>query len=97
MLGTSYYAEQSSTAGRSAFITGQMPFRTGMSKVGMPGVIEIAKEFIETVRGRQEFIAIAKVVFTKLPGGVTQLFEESRKTRITRKIPTSANSLARAA
>ncbi|HHT0174112.1 arylsulfatase [Klebsiella michiganensis] len=34
---TSYYAEQSSTAGRSAFITGQMPFRTGMSKVGMPG------------------------------------------------------------
>jgi arylsulfatase len=33
---TSYY-EQSSTAGRSAFITGQMPFRTGMSKVGMPG------------------------------------------------------------
>jgi hypothetical protein len=27
-------------------------------------VIEIAKEFIETVRGRQEFIAIAKVVFT---------------------------------
>lgn len=34
---TSYYAEQSSTAGRSSFITGQMPFRTGMSKVGMPG------------------------------------------------------------
>lgn len=34
---TSYYAEQSSTAGRSAFITGQMPFRTGLSKVGMPG------------------------------------------------------------
>ncbi|WP_323814203.1 arylsulfatase [Cellvibrio sp. NN19] len=34
---TSYYAEQSCTAGRSSFITGQMPFRTGMSKVGMPG------------------------------------------------------------
>lgn len=34
---TSYYSEQSSTAGRSAFITGQMPFRTGLSKVGMPG------------------------------------------------------------
>lgn len=34
---TSYYAEQSSTAGRASFITGQMPFRTGMTKVGMPG------------------------------------------------------------
>ena len=34
---TDYYAQQSSTAGRSAFITGQMPFRTGMSKVGLPG------------------------------------------------------------
>ncbi len=34
---TDYYAEQSSTAGRSAFITGQTPFRTGLSKVGMPG------------------------------------------------------------
>jgi len=32
-----YYAQQSCTAGRSAFITGQMPFRTGMSKVGLPG------------------------------------------------------------
>ncbi|PQO41233.1 arylsulfatase [Blastopirellula marina] len=34
---TCYYAQQSCTAGRSAFITGQMPFRTGMSKVGLPG------------------------------------------------------------
>ena len=34
---TTYYAQQSCTAGRSAFITGQMPFRTGLSKVGLPG------------------------------------------------------------
>ena len=34
---TSYYAQQSCTAGRSAFITGQLPFRTGLSKVGLPG------------------------------------------------------------
>ncbi len=34
---TDYYAEQSCTAGRSAFLTGQMPVRTGMSKVGVPG------------------------------------------------------------
>lgn len=34
---TDYYGEQSCTAGRSAFITGQSVFRTGLSKVGMPG------------------------------------------------------------
>jgi arylsulfatase A-like enzyme len=37
VLFTDYYAEQSCTAGRSAFITGQSVFRTGLSKVGMPG------------------------------------------------------------
>lgn len=37
---TNFYAQQSSTAGRSAFITGQMPKRTGLSKVGMPGAPE---------------------------------------------------------
>ena len=34
---TDSYGEQSCTAGRSAFITGQSPFRTGLSKVGLPG------------------------------------------------------------
>ena len=34
---TDYYGEQSCTAGRAAFITGQNPYRTGMTKVGMPG------------------------------------------------------------
>jgi arylsulfatase A-like enzyme len=37
MIFTDYYGEQSCTAGRSAFITGQSVFRTGMSKVGLPG------------------------------------------------------------
>ena len=37
MLFTDCYGEQSCTAGRSAFITGQSVFRTGLSKVGMPG------------------------------------------------------------
>ena len=36
MIFTDYYGEQSCTAGRSAFITGQSVFRTGLSKVGMP-------------------------------------------------------------
>ena len=34
---TDYYAEQSCTAGRSSFITGQVGLRTGNTKVGMPG------------------------------------------------------------
>jgi arylsulfatase A-like enzyme len=37
ILFTDSYGEQSCTAGRSAFITGQSVFRTGLSKVGMPG------------------------------------------------------------
>ncbi len=37
MIFTDYYGEQSCTAGRSSFITGQSVFRTGLSKVGMPG------------------------------------------------------------
>lgn len=34
---TDAYGEQSCTAGRAAFITGQIPFRTGLTKVGLPG------------------------------------------------------------
>ena len=34
---TDAYGEQSCTAGRAAFITGQNPYRTGLTKVGMPG------------------------------------------------------------
>src|SRR5438874_1570830 len=37
MIFTDYYAEQSCTAGRSSFITGQSTLRTGLSKVGVPG------------------------------------------------------------
>ncbi|MFM8322203.1 MAG: arylsulfatase [Chloroflexota bacterium] len=35
---TDSYGQQSCTAGRAAFITGQSPYRTGLTKVGMPGV-----------------------------------------------------------
>jgi arylsulfatase A-like enzyme len=36
---TDYYAEQSCTAGRASFITGQCGLRTGLTKVGMPGAL----------------------------------------------------------
>jgi len=40
MTFTDYYGEQSCTAGRSSFIMGQSVFRTGLSKVGLPGAKE---------------------------------------------------------
>ncbi|MCZ6767320.1 MAG: sulfatase-like hydrolase/transferase, partial [bacterium] len=45
ILFTDYYGEQSCTAGRSSFMLGQSVFRTGLSKVGLPG----AKEGINTL------------------------------------------------
>ena len=47
MMFTDYYAEQSCTAGRSSFITGQATLRTGLSKVGLPGAtVGLQKEDI---------------------------------------------------
>src|SRR4029434_8956761 len=39
-LFTDWYGQQSCTAGRAAFITGQTPIRTGLTKVGLPGAKE---------------------------------------------------------
>jgi len=47
MMFTDYYGENSCTAGRSSFITGQSVFRTGLSKVGAPGAtVGLQKEDI---------------------------------------------------
>jgi arylsulfatase A-like enzyme len=43
-LFTDWYGQQSCTAGRSAFITGQSPIRTGLTKVGLPGAPEGLKK-----------------------------------------------------
>ena len=40
MMFTDAYGQNSCTAGRAAFITGQSPFRTGLLKVGLPGAKE---------------------------------------------------------
>ncbi|MDX2427823.1 MAG: sulfatase-like hydrolase/transferase, partial [Xanthomonadales bacterium] len=37
---TDYYAQQSCTAGRAAFVSGSVPIRSGMTKVGLPGAKE---------------------------------------------------------
>jgi arylsulfatase A-like enzyme len=44
MMFTDYYAEQSCTAGRSTFITGQLTARNGLSKVGMPAAEQGLKD-----------------------------------------------------
>jgi arylsulfatase A-like enzyme len=49
MTFTDYYGEQSCTAGRSSFITGQSVFRTGLSKVGLPGAEEGMSEKDPTI------------------------------------------------
>ena len=49
MTFTDYYGEQSCTAGRASFITGQSVFRTGLSKVGLPGAKEGISENDPTI------------------------------------------------
>jgi arylsulfatase len=51
MLFTDSYGENSCTAGRAAFITGQSPFRTGLLKVGLPGAAEGMSEQDPTIAG----------------------------------------------
>ncbi len=46
---TDYYAEQSCTAGRASFITGQAGIRTGLTKVGLPGAALGMKAEIPTM------------------------------------------------
>jgi arylsulfatase A-like enzyme len=48
---TDYYGEQSCTAGRSSYITGQSVFRTGLSKVGLPGAELGLREEDPTIAG----------------------------------------------
>ncbi len=51
MIFTDYYGEQSCTAGRSSYIMGQSVFRTGLSKVGLPGAELGMQEEDPTIAG----------------------------------------------
>ena len=46
---TDWYGQQSCTAGRAAFVTGQSPIRTGLTKVGLPGAPEGMKKEDPTI------------------------------------------------
>jgi len=58
-LFTDWYGQQSCTAGRAAFVTGQSPIRTGLTKVGLPGAPEGMKKedpTIATLLGAQGYV-----------------------------------------
>ena len=65
ILFTDYYGEQSCTAGRSSFIMGQSVFRTGLSKVGLPGAELGMREEDPTIAGLLKDLGYATGQFGK--------------------------------
>jgi arylsulfatase A-like enzyme len=52
-LFTDWYGQQSCTAARAAFLTGQSPIRTGLTKVGLPGAKEGLTKLDPTARAAE--------------------------------------------
>ncbi len=65
MMFTDYYGEQSCTAGRSSYIMGQSVFRTGLSKVGLPGADLGMKKEDPTIAGLLKALGYATGQFGK--------------------------------
>lgn len=78
MLFTDGYGEQSCTAGRSSFITGQSVLRTGLSKVGMPGA---------PIGMREEIVTIAALL--KEQGYATGQFGKNHLGDLNHMLPTN--------
>ncbi len=86
-LFTDWYGQQSCTAGRAAFITGQVGFRTGLLKVGLPG----AKEGLQA-----RDVTLAQLL--KAQGYATGQFGKNHLGDLDEHLPprtASTNSLAR--
>jgi arylsulfatase A-like enzyme len=62
---TDWYGQQSCTAGRAAFITGQSPMRTGLTKVGLPGAPEGMRKEDPTIAGLLKPLGYATGQFGK--------------------------------
>jgi len=62
---TDYYGQQSCTAGRAAFLGGNVPVRTGMTKVGLPGAAQGWQESDVTVAGVMKSLGYATGQFGK--------------------------------
>jgi arylsulfatase A-like enzyme len=108
-LFTDWYGQQSCTAGRAAFITGQSPIRTGLSKVGLPGADLGLRPEDPTIAELLKPLGYATGQFGKnhlgdrdefLPTahGFDEFFgKKSRRTSTIPRIRTSRRSSARAA
>lgn len=62
---TDYYAQQSCTAGRAAFLGGNVPVRTGMTKVGLPGAKEGWQKTDITIAGVMKSLGYSTGQFGK--------------------------------
>jgi arylsulfatase len=62
---TDYYGQQSCTAGRAAFLSGSVPVRTGMTKVGLPGAKEGWQKTDVTVAAVMKSLGYATAQFGK--------------------------------
>lgn len=62
---TDYYGQQSCTAGRAAFLGGNVPVRTGMTKVGLPGAEQGWQESDVTIAGVMKSLGYATGQFGK--------------------------------
>jgi hypothetical protein len=68
-LFTDWYGQQSCTAGRASFITGQVGFRTGMLKVGLPGAKEGLQARDVTIAEQRTSLSIP--IISRIPSCVS--------------------------
>src|SRR5678810_536418 len=73
-LFTDFYGQQSCTAGRAAFITGQSPIRTGLTKVGLPGATVGLRAEDPTIADLLWGVGYGTVQFGKAQLGVCVVF-----------------------
>lgn len=75
---TDYYGQQSCTAGRAAFISGSVPVRSGMTKVGLPGAKEGWQKRVTAMSTCRQ----STVSTSSLATSTTSTPKRSRRTRI---------------
>ena len=98
---TDYYGEQSCTAGRAAFITGQNPYRTGLTKVGMPGAdigLRAEDPAIDRGAGRrsddESCSGMDATSFATRRGGTSGQCSLGQYSIVTRRSPSLRNTVA---
>ena len=86
---TDAYAQQSCTAGRAAFITGQSPVRTGLLKVGLPGAPEGLKRPIHHRQPAQGTGVRDRAVREESPGRSQRVYPDGPRLRRVLRQPLS--------